>query len=424
MPWPALLPYTDTIDPSQISNLGSVTLRGDLRSFNWDGGSDLGSGYDTEATEGFLLDASEGAQQISGDFFVGGTIQFFNRASADDEDHWLVDRSSADNFRVRFHDEGGPTTVNRMVLNDNGSMQFYDESGTETLGYNTTADEWLFGAPVDLNGNNLLGVAGVYDDNDLLRVHLTTASIRLRDPDGTLRFEVSADGNINLLSDAEVVVFQWDQSQGVLQANDGQTGQVTVFPKGTLIDMDRSQNLTPSSWNTTQSVEHSVTVPCDYANQPVYVQFSCRARLANPPSGLVARIQGGIGGATVGLQVRESVPTVTGSVTNHSGSTGTGGDNVDIDGSTSESTSNPSVLAHSHSSGSLAVNGTHTHDKGHGHADTFDIDQDYLEMQWPTEAFKVTANGSGNIVLELYGWLDSGSITPDQVEISYAVWRR
>lgn len=52
------------IDSKQITDFGTVTLRGDLRSYAWDGGSDLTSGADSGATAGFLLDSSAGAGQF------------------------------------------------------------------------------------------------------------------------------------------------------------------------------------------------------------------------------------------------------------------------------------------------------------------------------------------------------------------------
>jgi hypothetical protein len=63
-PFPAL-PVPQTVHPEDISNLGNVTLRGDIRSFNWDGGGDLSAGPDTDATKGFLLDSSAGAIQAT-----------------------------------------------------------------------------------------------------------------------------------------------------------------------------------------------------------------------------------------------------------------------------------------------------------------------------------------------------------------------
>ena len=64
--WPKL-PVPDVIDPSQLTNTG-FTMQGDVRSFDWDGSSDLSS-EDTTATQGFYLDSSEGAAQFEGNVF-------------------------------------------------------------------------------------------------------------------------------------------------------------------------------------------------------------------------------------------------------------------------------------------------------------------------------------------------------------------
>ena len=71
--WPAL-PQAPLLSASEITDLSSFTLRGDIRSFNWDGGSDLSSGADTGATAGFLLDSSAGAAQFQTVYAEGGEI--------------------------------------------------------------------------------------------------------------------------------------------------------------------------------------------------------------------------------------------------------------------------------------------------------------------------------------------------------------
>jgi len=72
-PFPAL-PVPTTINAEDISNLGNVTLRGDLRSYTWDGGGSLAGGADAAAAAGFFFDSSAGTAQLMGDVFVGGDI--------------------------------------------------------------------------------------------------------------------------------------------------------------------------------------------------------------------------------------------------------------------------------------------------------------------------------------------------------------
>jgi hypothetical protein len=72
-PFPKL-PIPTTVNPEDISNLGNVTIRGDIRSYAWDGGGSLEGGADADATGGYLLDSSEGSAQFKGSLFLGGTL--------------------------------------------------------------------------------------------------------------------------------------------------------------------------------------------------------------------------------------------------------------------------------------------------------------------------------------------------------------
>jgi hypothetical protein len=72
-PFPAL-PIPTTVNPEDISNLGNVTIRGDIRSYAWDGGGSLAAGEDTAASAGFLLDSSAGSAQFEGSLFLGGAL--------------------------------------------------------------------------------------------------------------------------------------------------------------------------------------------------------------------------------------------------------------------------------------------------------------------------------------------------------------
>jgi len=72
-PFPAL-PQPTTINPEDISNLGNVTIRGDIRSYAWDGGGSLEGGVDATATGGFFLDSSAGSAQFEGSLFLGGAL--------------------------------------------------------------------------------------------------------------------------------------------------------------------------------------------------------------------------------------------------------------------------------------------------------------------------------------------------------------
>ena len=58
------------------AEFNNVTVRGDLVSSNWDGGSDLSGGPDAGATQGFFFDSSAGSGQFEGSLYVGGDILF------------------------------------------------------------------------------------------------------------------------------------------------------------------------------------------------------------------------------------------------------------------------------------------------------------------------------------------------------------
>lgn len=224
-------------------------------------------------------------------------------------------------------------------------------------------------------------------------------------------------------------------SAGAVEADDdGSSGLVEIFPKGTLIDMGTDVDATPGAWTTTEASRHSKTVTCDYASQPVYVQLHVMARFGNDfPTNGYAYIRGGVAGSAVGYQARFEVPQLTGSAS-LSGSVSSGGDNTDIDGSSGSPSPNTTTTddghfhqlnSHTHTSGSFAVNGTHSHGDTFSISDTFAIDSDRLTVQW-TRFFEATADGSGDLVLDLFGEVagDATSETPEAEIINYAVWRR
>uniref|UniRef100_A0A6M3KTY1 Uncharacterized protein n=1 Tax=viral metagenome TaxID=1070528 RepID=A0A6M3KTY1_9ZZZZ len=83
--WPKLWGATtapiepDDFHPHQAEDISGGTFSdvvkfGDVRSYNWDGGSDLSGGADATATLGYLLDASSGAIQAQVLYVEGGTI--------------------------------------------------------------------------------------------------------------------------------------------------------------------------------------------------------------------------------------------------------------------------------------------------------------------------------------------------------------
>ncbi len=57
------------------AEFNNVTIRGDLVSSNWNGGTDLSTGPDAGATQGFFLDSSVGSGQLEGSLYVGGDIE-------------------------------------------------------------------------------------------------------------------------------------------------------------------------------------------------------------------------------------------------------------------------------------------------------------------------------------------------------------
>jgi len=80
------------------TTLGKLYSQGDIQSYNWNGGTDLSS-RDTTATVGFFFDASEGAQQIMGDYFLGGNMEI--RGDVTLETSGIL-RTAASGQRIEF----------------------------------------------------------------------------------------------------------------------------------------------------------------------------------------------------------------------------------------------------------------------------------------------------------------------------------
>jgi hypothetical protein len=118
------------------------------------------------------------------------------------------------------------------------------------------------------------------------------------------RLAAIENGDFNVYDAAGVIAWQWDESENAIQADDGATGQVEIFPKGTLIEANDS-TATPTV-DTTESSDHSVTVTCDYANQPVYVLAMVTLRIDAVAAGTEIRIRPGIAGTAIGIQCRDT----------------------------------------------------------------------------------------------------------------------
>lgn len=119
------------IDSKQITDFGTVTLRGDLRSYAWDGGSDLSGGADASATAGFFLDSSAGAGQFKSLFAEGIIV-----ASAGSDIDWSyisnVSITNADIVSLSFDKITAASNGASLVIGASGSVSSANYSAGTT----------------------------------------------------------------------------------------------------------------------------------------------------------------------------------------------------------------------------------------------------------------------------------------------------
>ncbi|HEX7098946.1 MAG TPA: hypothetical protein VF377_06870 [Acidimicrobiia bacterium] len=112
---------TEVFDSGQITDFGTVTLRGDLRSYAWDGGSDLSGGADAGATAGFFLDSSAGAGQFKS-IFAEGIIISSAGSSVDWSHIDNVSITSADIVSLSFDKITAGSNDASLVIGASGSI--------------------------------------------------------------------------------------------------------------------------------------------------------------------------------------------------------------------------------------------------------------------------------------------------------------
>lgn len=226
------LPVSRGIAAEDITDLGTVTLRGDIRSYAWDGGGDLSAGADPVATAGYFIDSSAGAAQFQEVFAFGGSFTNVTVEGDIKSANW----DGADPANLATAD--ATATLGYYLDSSVGSMQL---EGDLFLGgdinFIAAAGILNFGDGFDLR---------VYRDNpavgeDTLWIRNTEAQdgvdhvvigpsagsnylkkVRVRADgfevlgDGQLRFDINsiADGGDIVISDiGGVTLLEWDESQ-------------------------------------------------------------------------------------------------------------------------------------------------------------------------------------------------------------------
>lgn len=420
----------------QQFNFGySFTVGGDILSSNWDGASPLDlSASDSAATAGFALDSSEGAIQTVGNVYVGGELQFFDRLATEAADYWILDRSATDNFRITFHDNAGATTRNRFIIKDEGGIEFYDEGETLRLDFSASSDRWLFGGKADMGGNDLQGLVDLYDNQGTKRKRMTVnaSGISLYDADGsTERLGIVNDGNFNIKDKSGNVVFQYDDALGAIQADDGSTGQRTIFPFGTIITQGTASSGTSIS-NPSGSMARLAatvqTIACDYANQPVNVEVWVSVVWSGMSTGTNYVVNCGINNTNYGqnqaLRVAYAAKTSDSDSHTHSVSTTGGSHSHNVSGATA------TASGHAHNAGSLVGDATtHSHSTttgsdGHSHSTDIVVDNQQVTAMYVSQGSDgITANGSGNVTVSIFAQGD-GAADIEGWQITWKITRR
>ena len=123
-----------------LGPFGDITLTGDLRSFNWDGGSDLSSTYDAGATEGYFADSSAGAAQFMGSIYVGGSLSLIG-SGAITGGGWDGGTGAPDQFlRVMASDDTRASTPDHASLDITGDVSIMVHANTPT---NVSGHLWV-----------------------------------------------------------------------------------------------------------------------------------------------------------------------------------------------------------------------------------------------------------------------------------------
>jgi hypothetical protein len=207
------------------------------------------------------------------------------------------------------------------------------------------------------------------------------------------------------------------------------TPPVEIFPKGTLITMttvNSSTDITNVPAAETDLSATQTTVACDYASQPIYVEMTVSVVWKGLTAGSVVGIRPGIAGAARGLQaIFDAGATDTDATAGGTGNTG--GSSAANTGTTDPSATTTIDSGHNHSvlGDSHLHTITHTHTgPSHTHSHSHNVIPNFIPI---SQHFRIatTANGSGNVVLSIFGDGDATATADiDSWQMSYAIWRQ
>lgn len=237
--------------------MNSLVLTGDLQSSNYVAG-----------TSGYFLDYSTGAAEFNS-ITVNGDIESSNYVAA--TSGYFLDYST-------------------------GSAEFNDITA---YGVISTAQT---GPRIELGSGSGFGYIDFYAATGGLRGYIYANSggdLQIYGSSRHLILDAQDDMQLNAVNNLEINI----GIGSIIQANDGSgSGNNEIYPKGTLIVMDSHTDTTDyTNVPAANTITHTKTVSCEYANQPVYVDATIKVRWKGMTIGSYVYCRPSINGAGQGL---------------------------------------------------------------------------------------------------------------------------
>ena len=256
----------------------------DIRSHNWDGGSDLSGGADGTATAGYFADASAGAAQYQtiyaaggelGDLLVTGDVETSGsgRIIVHGTDYcWVLDTDTTPDAIIALTDHAGANAhdpdnaIGSISADGIGGMRVMSALYQQLVGFDgdvsvyMSADGIIFYTP-DAGSYGFVGAAsephwGWYANGPGGSIEGYDSAVKVKVASNTI-FQVTDRG----------------ASQNWLEADDGLgSGLVEVFPNGTKITAGMETDATLAYALTTSLVQvtgAAATIPVNYDGQLV-----------------------------------------------------------------------------------------------------------------------------------------------------------
>lgn len=299
----------------------------------------------------------------------------------------------------------GPIYIGR---DDRGHIKAY-ATGVNVFGLDFIDDDLASAASININGDAAAGAD--------LALHST----------GTVG--VSAVGGLYINNVARDI-FLAEPTR--LMANDGSTGNVEIFPKGTLITMTTAVDAADQTVSSSETIYDTQTIAVDHANQPVYVDVTITVLWKSMAAGEFVACAPAVMGTRRGDLAWDWPGTNTGGTAPGTNADATSSSSTAHDHTTGAASWNTQDggAGHTHPGPALNENvSTESVSHSHSHSHTVNSHTHTMTAKGYTTVTvrwcgAITANGSGDVTIGVSAVSGAGTAVMETSTIAYSIWRR